>query len=95
MGRACFKLTTSCALIALLSLSSPSLPPTCTPMSSPTSSGPSYLRTLPAVRERCSKVYALAQAGELEHFDLHEDKLETVVDFCANIIEVSNIPRVT
>lgn len=51
-------------------------------------SGPAYLRTLPAVRERCSKIYALAKQGELEHFDLHEDRLPAVVDYCANIIAV-------
>lgn len=51
--------------------------------------GPSYLRTLPAVRERCSKVYKLAQEGQLEYFELHEDKLAEVVDFCGKIITVS------
>lgn len=52
------------------------------------SSGPAYLRTLPAVRARCAEVYALAQAGELTYFDLHEDKLPAVVDYCARIIQV-------
>ncbi|KAL7416831.1 DUF1688-domain-containing protein [Mrakia frigida] len=49
-------------------------------------SGPNYLRTLPAVRERCSKIYALAQKGELKYFDLHEDKLAEVVEFTGKII---------
>lgn len=56
--------------------------------SSDAASGPAYLRTLPAVRVRCAEVYALAQAGELTYFDLHEDKLPAVVDYCARIIEV-------
>ena len=33
-----------------------------------------YLRTLPAIRERCSRVHALAQEGKLEYFDYHPEK---------------------
>lgn len=40
------------------------------------------------MRARCAEVYALAQAGELTYFDLHEDKLPAVVDYCARIIQV-------
>lgn len=47
-----------------------------------------YLRTLPSIRERCSRVHALAQEGKLEYFDYHPKKEEDVVKFCAGIIEV-------
>ncbi|KAI8984753.1 hypothetical protein BDF20DRAFT_861575 [Mycotypha africana] len=33
-----------------------------------------YLRTLPSIRERCQKVYEKAQQGQLQCFDIHEDK---------------------
>ena len=33
-----------------------------------------YLRTLPAIRERCNRVHALAQDGKLEYFDYHPEK---------------------
>jgi len=46
-----------------------------------------YLRTLPSIRERCSRVHALAQEGKLEYFDYHPEKEEEVVRFCAGIIE--------
>jgi hypothetical protein len=45
-----------------------------------------YLRTLPAIRERCSKVFALAQEGKLQYFDYHPDKEADVAEFCTNII---------
>ncbi|KAJ3994905.1 hypothetical protein F5050DRAFT_1800477 [Lentinula boryana] len=47
----------------------------------------SYLRTLPAIRERCGRVFELAKAGKLEYFDYHADKEEEVTDFCLNIIQ--------
>ncbi|KAG8695358.1 hypothetical protein FRC08_007876 [Ceratobasidium sp. 394] len=46
-----------------------------------------YLRTLPSIRERCSRVHALAQEGKLEYFDYHPEKEGEVVKFCAGIIE--------
>ncbi|KAG8742420.1 hypothetical protein FRC10_001554 [Ceratobasidium sp. 414] len=46
-----------------------------------------YLRTLPSIRERCSRVHALAQVGKLEYFDYHPEKENDVVKFCAGIIE--------
>lgn len=52
-----------------------------------------YLRTLPSIRERCSRVHALAQEGKLEYFDYHPEKEEDVVKFCASIIEVSDLAR--
>jgi hypothetical protein len=59
-------------------------------MSTPTS-GRSYLRTLPSIRERCSKVYELAQHDKLTFFSLHEDKLQEVVEYCGKIITVSQL----
>lgn len=51
----------------------------------------SYLRTLPAIRERCGRVFELAKAGKLDYFDYHADKESKVTDFCLNIIQVSAI----
>ncbi|ESK92744.1 duf1688 domain-containing protein [Moniliophthora roreri MCA 2997] len=45
-----------------------------------------YLRTLPAIRERCSKVFTLAKEGKLEYFDYHPEKESEVAEFCAGII---------
>ncbi|KAJ3766899.1 hypothetical protein FB446DRAFT_362403 [Lentinula raphanica] len=47
----------------------------------------SYLRTLPAIRERCGRVFELAKAGKLEYFDYHPDKEEDVTAYCLNIIQ--------
>ncbi|GFZ42588.1 hypothetical protein JCM24511_00304 [Saitozyma sp. JCM 24511] len=47
----------------------------------------SYLRSLDAVRDRSQQVFDLAVDGKLDHWDWHEGKLSTVVDFCADIIE--------
>ena len=49
-----------------------------------------YLRTLPAIRERCSRVHALAQEGKLEYFDYHSEKEDAVASFCIDIIKVCN-----
>lgn len=49
-----------------------------------------YLLSLRAVRERATLVGQLAEAGKLAHFDLHEDKLDGVVDFVASVIKVWN-----
>ncbi|CAE6433279.1 unnamed protein product [Rhizoctonia solani] len=46
-----------------------------------------YLRTLPSIRERCSRVHDLAKEGKLEYFDYHPDKEKDVIEFCAKIIE--------
>ncbi|KLO12526.1 DUF1688-domain-containing protein [Schizopora paradoxa] len=46
-----------------------------------------YLRTLPAIRERCSQVFELAQQGQLEYFDYHPEREQAVIDFCATIIQ--------
>jgi hypothetical protein len=59
-------------------------------------SGPSlqaaYLRTLPAIRERCSTVHAMAQRGKLEYFDYSPDHESSVVNYCLEIMKV--LPRV-
>lgn len=47
-----------------------------------------YLRTLPAIRERCSRVHDLATQGKLEYFDYHPEKEDSVAEFCLNIIKV-------
>lgn len=47
-----------------------------------------YLRTLPAVRDRCSKVFDLAKQGKLDYFDYHPEKEADVADFCVEIIKV-------
>lgn len=48
-----------------------------------------YLRTLPAIRERCSKVHELAKKGELQYFKYHPKKENDVAEFCLSIIQVS------
>ena len=47
-----------------------------------------YLRTLPAIRQRCSQVHALAKEGKLRYFDYHPEKEEEVAAFCIDIIKV-------
>lgn len=47
-----------------------------------------YLQSLPSIRERCSRVHALAQKGQLQYFDYHADKEAEVISFCAEIIKV-------
>jgi hypothetical protein len=47
-----------------------------------------YLRTLPAIRERCGRVFELAEKGQLEYFDYHPEKEAGVAAFCAEIIQV-------
>ncbi len=65
--------------------SGPSLP---NAKAATSSDGPAYLQSLRAVRERCSEVHALGQAGKLDYFVLHEDKEKEVVEYCKRIIEV-------
>ena len=50
-----------------------------------------YLRSLPAIRERCNRVFGLAQEGKLEYFDWVPEKEQDVVEFCKNIIQVRRI----
>ncbi|GLB40069.1 putative DUF1688-domain-containing protein [Lyophyllum shimeji] len=46
-----------------------------------------YLRTLPAIRERCGRVHQLAQQGKLEYFDYHPEKEADVAEFCIHIMK--------
>ncbi|ORY24384.1 hypothetical protein BCR39DRAFT_547008 [Naematelia encephala] len=46
-----------------------------------------YLRSLEAVRDRSQQVFELAQQGKLDHWTWNQDKLASVVDYCAAIIE--------
>ncbi|KAI1789584.1 hypothetical protein LXA43DRAFT_1020264 [Ganoderma leucocontextum] len=50
------------------------------------SSTAAYLRTLPAIRERCNRVHALAQEGKLEYFDYHPEKEQDAAAFCIEVI---------
>ncbi|TFK67629.1 DUF1688-domain-containing protein [Pluteus cervinus] len=52
-----------------------------------TSETAAYLRTLPAIRERCSRVFELAKAGKLQYFDYHGAKEQEVADFCIEIMK--------
>ena len=51
-----------------------------------------YLRTLPAIRERCSRVHGLASKGKLEYFDYDPEKEADVSKFCIGIMKVCRIP---
>jgi hypothetical protein len=51
-----------------------------------------YLRSLNAVRERCSIVTDKAYRNDLRHFDVDMGKFSDVVTFVANIIKVSCQP---
>lgn len=53
-----------------------------------------YLRTLPAVRERCSKVFELAKQDRLQYFSYHPDKEAELTEFCLGIIKVRLFQRV-
>ncbi|KIO28293.1 hypothetical protein M407DRAFT_71964 [Tulasnella calospora MUT 4182] len=46
-----------------------------------------YLRSLPAIRERCTRVHNLAQRDKLEYFEYHAEKESEVIDFCSQIIQ--------
>ncbi|THH15536.1 hypothetical protein EW146_g4951 [Bondarzewia mesenterica] len=46
-----------------------------------------YLRTLPAIRERCGRVHDLAKQGKLQYFDYHPDKEGLAAEYCINIIK--------
>ena len=46
-----------------------------------------YLRTLPAIRERCGRVHALAQEGKLEYFEYHPEKEADAAAFCIEIMK--------
>ncbi len=48
-----------------------------------------YLRTLPAVRERCGLIFDLAKQGKLQYLDYHADKEGVITEFCSGIIAVN------
>ena len=50
-----------------------------------------YLLTLPAIRDRCSRVHDLAKEGKLEYFEYHPENEEKVADFCLQIIQVVGV----
>jgi hypothetical protein len=50
-----------------------------------------YLQSLPAIRERCALVFNLAKDGKLEYWEYHAEKENEVIDYCANVIQVSKI----
>ncbi|KAF5374099.1 hypothetical protein D9615_008836 [Tricholomella constricta] len=54
-------------------------------------STPDYLRTLPAIRENCTRVHDLAKQGKLEYFDYHPDKEVDVAAFCIDIIKATRL----
>jgi hypothetical protein len=45
------------------------------------------LRSLTEIRERCREILAQADAGELTHFRLHRERLDTTADFVLATIE--------
>ncbi|KAG5644913.1 hypothetical protein DXG03_007465 [Asterophora parasitica] len=53
----------------------------------PLSQKAEYLRTVPAIRENCLRVFALAQQGKLQYFDYHPEKEADVAKFCVEIIK--------
>jgi hypothetical protein len=48
-----------------------------------------YLQSLKSVRETCTKVFTLAEKNELEYWDVDLGKQQTIVDFCCELIAVS------
>lgn len=46
-----------------------------------------YLLSLGAIRDRAQIVWQAAEAGELAHFNFHEDKLSDVADFVISVIQ--------
>ncbi|KAJ7216303.1 hypothetical protein GGX14DRAFT_441079 [Mycena pura] len=46
-----------------------------------------YLRTLPSIRERCTRVFDLAKQGKLQYFNYHPDKEPDLTAFCVDIIK--------
>ncbi|KAI0761540.1 hypothetical protein BD413DRAFT_607139 [Trametes elegans] len=47
-----------------------------------------YLRTLPAICERCGSVHELTQKGLLDYFDYHPNKETDAAAFCVSIIKI-------
>lgn len=47
-----------------------------------------YLLTLPAIRDRCSRVHDLAKQNKLKYFAYNPDQEASAADFCIKIIKV-------
>lgn len=47
-----------------------------------------YLKSLPAIRERCGAVFELLQADKLTFWSLNHSQLPAIVDFCSYLIMV-------
>jgi hypothetical protein len=47
-----------------------------------------YLLTLPAIRDRCSKVHDLAKQDKLQYFSYHPENEDKAVNTCIKIIKV-------
>jgi hypothetical protein len=45
-----------------------------------------YLRSLPSIRERCAKVFALAEQGKLDYWTLDLTQESKIVDFVCELI---------
>ena len=46
------------------------------------------ISSLPAIRERATKVYQIAKAGNATNFELHEDRLDATIDVVVKVILV-------
>ncbi|KAK2460736.1 hypothetical protein APHAL10511_007206 [Amanita phalloides] len=46
-----------------------------------------YLKSLPAVRERCSHVFDLAKQNKLQYFTYNEEKESDVAEFCISLLK--------
>ncbi|KAJ7907110.1 hypothetical protein B0H13DRAFT_2019412 [Mycena leptocephala] len=46
-----------------------------------------YLRTLPAIRDRCNRVFELATQDKLQYFEYHPENEPAVTEFCIDIIQ--------
>jgi hypothetical protein len=47
-----------------------------------------YLLSLGAIRDRAKIVASAAQDGNLNHFNVHEERLDEVADFVTSVIKV-------
>lgn len=47
-----------------------------------------YLLSLGSIRDRAKVAGQAAKDGNLNHFDVHEDKLDDVADFVTSVIKV-------
>ena len=51
-------------------------------------SNANYLLSLRAIRERAKIVGDAARANKLNHFNVHEDRMDAVADFVTSVIQV-------